>query len=79
VSVPPAVPMNPVKKLPVRDPPANADSDDGLDRFEAHLAFLTYSSETDAASVLIPRMPHPTGSQPAVPKSADDVLDLEDK
>lgn len=47
--------------------------DDVLDRFEAHLAFLTYSSETDAASVLTPRMPHPTGSLPAVPKSADDI------
>jgi choline/glycine/proline betaine transport protein len=71
--------MNPGKKLQVKDPLANADSDDVLDRFEAHLAFLTYSSETDAASVLTPRMPHPTGSQPAVPKSADDILDLKDK
>jgi len=31
--------------------------DDVLDRYEAHLAFLTFSSESATASVLTPRMP----------------------
>jgi len=31
--------------------------DDVLERYEAHLAFLTFSTETDTASVLTPRMP----------------------
>ncbi len=31
--------------------------DDVLERYEAHLAFLTFSSETDTASVLTPPMP----------------------
>src|SRR5690606_26863559 len=31
--------------------------DDVLERFEAHLAFLTFSSNTDTASVLTPPMP----------------------
>lgn len=31
--------------------------DDILERYEAHLAFLTHSTETDTASVLTPRMP----------------------
>lgn len=49
--------------------------DDVLDRFEAHLAFLTYSSDTDTASVLTPRMPTPTGSMPAVPPVQDEPED----
>jgi len=31
--------------------------DDVLERYEAHLAFLTHSMESDTASVLTPRMP----------------------
>ena len=31
--------------------------DDVLERFEAHLAFLTFSTNTDTASVLTPPMP----------------------
>jgi len=31
--------------------------DDVLERYEAHLAFLTHSVESDTASVLTPRMP----------------------
>lgn len=52
--------------------------DDVLDRYEAHLAFLTYSTETDTASVLTPPVPPATGQLPAVPKDADDVQDLGD-
>lgn len=33
--------------------------DDVLERYETHLAFLTFSTETDTASVLTPRMPPP--------------------
>ncbi|WP_304610880.1 hypothetical protein [Salinibacterium sp. ZJ450] len=50
--------------------------DDVLDRYEAHLAFLTYSSATDTASVLTPPMPHATGPQPVLPKDADDAQDV---
>ena len=56
--------------------------DDVLDRYEAHLAFLTYSTETDTASVLTPRVPPVTGQLPVlpvVPKEADDIQDLDDE
>lgn len=53
--------------------------DDVLDRYEAHLAFLTVSEESDVASVLTPRMQQPTGTLPALPKTADDVQDLGDR
>jgi choline/glycine/proline betaine transport protein len=36
--------------------------DDVLDRYEAHLGFLTYSTQHDYASVLTPPMPPATGS-----------------
>jgi choline/glycine/proline betaine transport protein len=52
--------------------------DDVLDRYEAHLAFLTYSTETDTASVLTPRVPPATGQLPVLPKDADDVVDLDE-
>ncbi|NMM77649.1 choline BCCT transporter BetT [Acidovorax sp. SRB_24] len=45
--------------------------DDVLERYEAHLAFLTISSQTDTASVLTPPLP-PQGQQSAVPKDAGD-------
>lgn len=50
--------------------------DDVLDRYEAHLGFLAYSTETDVASVLTPRMHQPTGTFPALtpgdePSAAD--------
>ena len=38
--------------------------DDVLERYEAHLAFLTFSSQTDTASVLTPP------AQPTAPKDA---------
>ena len=37
--------------------------DDVLERYEAHLAFLTFSSETDTASVLTPPV-NPTPEPP---------------
>ncbi|NMR21492.1 choline BCCT transporter BetT [Cellulomonas fimi] len=48
---------------------------DVLDRYEAHLSFLRYSSERDYASVLTP-----TATEPAVPLPtvADDVERVED-
>lgn len=46
--------------------------DDVLDRFEAHLGFLAYSSETDAASVLTPPRPA-TGLNTVVPPKVEDV------
>ena len=52
--------------------------DDVLERYEAHLAFLTFSTQTATASVLTPPMP-PTDSQSAVPKDAGDIQDLEVK
>lgn len=52
--------------------------DDVLDRYEAHLAFLAHSSETDAATVLTPRMPPVTGALPTLPKTADEVQELEE-
>ena len=51
--------------------------DDVLDRYEAHLAFLTYSTETDTASVLTPRIP--TGQLPAFPAEADDIEKIDDE
>ena len=50
--------------------------DDVLERYEAHLAFLTFSSETDTASVLTPAV-LPKDQHPAIPPDADDVEDLE--
>ena len=51
--------------------------DDVLERYEAHLAFLTFSSETATPSVLTPSiLPK---DQPAIPKDAGDIQDLEDK
>lgn len=50
--------------------------DDVLDRYEAHLAFLAVSEESDVASVLTPRMTPQTGVTPALPKVADDIEDL---
>jgi choline/glycine/proline betaine transport protein len=52
--------------------------DDVLERYEAHLAFLTISTQTDTASVLTPSLP-PQGQQSAVPKDAADIQDLEEK
>ena len=49
--------------------------DDVLDRYEAHLAFLTYSTETDTASVLTPRSPT-QDPQTVVPKDAGDLESL---
>ncbi len=50
--------------------------DDVLDRYEAHLAFLTVSTESDAASVLTPPL---STREPwsAVPKDAGDVQQLD--
>ncbi len=52
--------------------------DDVLERYEAHLAFLTFSTATDAASLLTPPMPS-KGQPSAVPKDAGDIRDLEEK
>ncbi|MCU1442104.1 MAG: family transporter [Cryobacterium sp.] len=52
--------------------------DDVLDRYEAHLAFLTYSTETDTPSMLTPRIPPAAGPLPALPTSANDIEDLDD-
>lgn len=46
--------------------------------YEAHLAFLTISTETDTASVLTPPM-QPDSQQSAMPKVAGDIQDLEEK
>ncbi|MDN6170780.1 MAG: BCCT family transporter, partial [Micrococcaceae bacterium] len=51
---------------------------DVLDRYEAHLGFLHYSTEHDYASVLTPVMPTTTGTIPRIPDSADDVEPLEE-
>jgi len=50
--------------------------DDVLDRYEAHLAFLTFSSDTATASVLTPAT-LPKDEQSAIPPAADDVQDLD--
>src|SRR5690606_10675052 len=52
--------------------------DDVLDRYEAHLAFLTVSSDTDTASVLTPSLAT-AGAEPAVPPDAGAVEDLADE
>ncbi|GAA1650510.1 choline BCCT transporter BetT [Georgenia ruanii] len=46
---------------------------DVLDRYEAHLSFLSYSREHDYASVLTPAVAATTGAVPIVPTDADDV------
>jgi choline/glycine/proline betaine transport protein len=51
--------------------------DDVLERYEAHLAFLTLSTETNAASVLTPPIP-PKDQLSAAPKDAGEK-DLEEK
>ncbi|MEN1961125.1 choline BCCT transporter BetT [Luteimonas sp. MJ246] len=51
--------------------------DDVLDRYEAHLAFLTVSSERDTASVLTPAI-LPSEEHATVPRDAGDVHDLGD-
>ncbi len=51
--------------------------DDVLERYEAHLAFLAFSSETATASVLTPSiLPK---DQSAIPKDAGDIHDLDGK
>ncbi|WP_370455338.1 choline BCCT transporter BetT [Diaminobutyricimonas sp. LJ205] len=45
--------------------------DDVLDRYEAHLAFLAYSTETDTASVITPRITPVTGPQTVHPDDGD--------
>lgn len=52
--------------------------DDVLDRYEAHLAFLTLSTDTNTASVLTPPTPL-SGGQPLVAKGAGDVVDLSEQ
>jgi choline/glycine/proline betaine transport protein len=47
--------------------------DDVLDRYEAHLAFLKYSSEHAYASVLTPAVPPSTGSTPHVEAKTEDT------
>lgn len=49
--------------------------DDVLERYEAHLAFLTVSSERDTASVLTPAV-RPQDEISALPRDASDVQDL---
>ena len=49
--------------------------DDVLDRYEAHLAFLTFTAESDVASVLTPAVP-PRDRIPPIPRGADDIQDL---
>ncbi|GAB2752176.1 choline BCCT transporter BetT [Sinomonas soli] len=44
--------------------------DDVLDRYEAHLAFLAYSAEHSAASMLTPPAALTTGQLPALPEGA---------
>jgi len=52
--------------------------DDVLERYEAHLAFLTFSTETNTASVLTPPMP-PRDQQSAERKDVGDIQDHEAK
>ena len=52
--------------------------DDVLERYEAHLAFLTFSTKTDTASVLTPSI-LPKDQQPAIPKDAGDIQGLAEK
>lgn len=51
---------------------------DVLDRYEAHLGFLRYSSEHDYESVLTPPVQSTTGTLPKIPTTADDVEPLDD-
>jgi choline/glycine/proline betaine transport protein len=53
--------------------------DDVLDRYEAHLAFLTHTTQTDASSLLTPPMPPATDSLPALPNDANDIANLGDE
>lgn len=50
--------------------------DDVLERYEAHLAFLTFSTETDTASVLTPAVT-PKDEPSMVPKDAGDLQNLQ--
>lgn len=52
--------------------------DDVLERYEAHLAFLTFSTQTETASVLTPPVPL-QGQQSAAPKDAEDIQDRQEK
>jgi choline/glycine/proline betaine transport protein len=52
--------------------------DDVLERYEAHLAFLTLSAKTNTASVLTPSMPR-KGQQSAVPQAPGGLQELEEK
>lgn len=52
--------------------------DDVLERYKAHLAFLTFSSETATASVLTPSVV-PKDEHALVPKDADEIQDHEGK
>jgi choline/glycine/proline betaine transport protein len=47
--------------------------DDVLDRYEAHLAFLAYSAEHSASSVLTPPAPLGAGQVPALPQGAASI------
>lgn len=51
--------------------------DDVLERYEAHLAFLTISTQTDTASVLTPAVV-PKDEHSTVPKDAGDIENLPD-
>lgn len=51
--------------------------DDVLERYEAHLAFLTVSSERDTASVLTPAI-LPRDEPSVLPRDAGDVQDLDE-
>lgn len=51
---------------------------DVIDRYEAHLSFLQYSSEHAYESVLTPPTPPMTDSIPHIPESADDVEPVDD-
>src|SRR5690554_1411608 len=50
--------------------------DDVLERYEAHLALLTFSTETDTASMLTPAVT-PKDEPPMVPKDAGDLQNLQ--
>ncbi len=51
---------------------------DVLDRYEAHLSFLRYSSEHDYASLLTPTTPVAPDTAPSIPTVADDVERMEE-
>ena len=53
--------------------------DDVLERYEAHLAFLTLSSQTDTASVLTPPAPEPTPPSVPAKNTLDEAQGNEDK